>query len=911
MQPGEWLEVAFETDLLAFVREDAKRAVSAICSEHPERARLLTEHAREDMQAAYRMRVGALYASATFEDVVREAQREGLVGRHGIDDVRRDDVSRAIGRVLCAMNENPDVYYRESMPLLAEQEERIRSNFVESQAELLDRVLCYRNSISKQFYGGAPITRIESFVGIGEDVHRRGRSVTGIRTDAGTFYYKPRDCRIDMTYRQMVERWFSDFTVAADCVVGDGCGFVAQLVKAPLSDEGELHDYYANLGRLTALFCGIGGTDMHCENILPVGVKPAAVDLETMLAGMPRRRAKTGRILRSADWEVLAPQTNVDKSAILPHYLPHGGVVSPLYESAVQAQGHMPVVRGDRFSVEGFEDDYLRGFKDGYARMTGVREEVGALLSSCTGGVTRVVPYNSAFYQYVLMYLYRRKSLSSPEGQERALRKLRVPYEAGGYDVDETMVRYEAGCLLEGDIPYYCTTLDGTALCGASPDEVLHLDYFSASAKDRAMRILDGLSEPRCRQETDVIRNSLAQVALPAPKEGPEPLPGHQPEPGQIRSLVSELNEGIERFAIRSADGGMVWRSTAASMRGERSCGLPSDVADVGRYVADVLASGMFPAKHTRLMRLLGNCAQGIHRWVSVLAEEKGSYLRLAYPLGPAQGLDGILRGCNAMAAVDSPGAEEVYHDLLGMLSNKRLLVVEDPKQLEGAAWLVLALCDCEVPDERIVPLVCDGAQSVARLASALFQEDPTKCAAVGAALANASDVLGRNDFAAPALAAFKRVCSTYVKRCEGWPDESGSLRWLAPRGTAAAWIGTCALTARRHVAGGELRRRVDEALRLALGSLMREDFLWHGDQLLYGNAMAVECLLGAASELGEKRYCLRAGQILAGMLLRKGRTGAFCTNPRGLRSYFDVSYMRGSLGIGACALDWQRGVTG
>ena len=204
MQLGEWLEVAFETDLLAFVREDAKRAVSAICSEHPERARLLTEHAREDMQAAYRMRVGALYASATFEDVVREAQREGLVGRHGIDDVRRDDVSRAIGRVLCAMNENPDVYYRESMPLLAEQEERIRSNFVESQAELLDRVLCYRNSISKQFYGGAPITRIESFVGIGEDVHRRGRSVTGIRTDAGTFYYKPRDCRIDMTYRQMV-----------------------------------------------------------------------------------------------------------------------------------------------------------------------------------------------------------------------------------------------------------------------------------------------------------------------------------------------------------------------------------------------------------------------------------------------------------------------------------------------------------------------------------------------------------------------------------------------------------------------------------------------------------------------------------------------------------------------------------
>lgn len=126
------------------------------------------------------------------------------------------------------------------MPEIAE---RIRNHARESLLEFLDNVVRYRGEISDRLLGGTEISSIESLTGFGGDTHNNGRSVMGVTTNAGAFYYKPHDCAIDVLYHELVDALFSDCTIAADCVVGEGCGFVSEIVRTPLESVEGLHEY--------------------------------------------------------------------------------------------------------------------------------------------------------------------------------------------------------------------------------------------------------------------------------------------------------------------------------------------------------------------------------------------------------------------------------------------------------------------------------------------------------------------------------------------------------------------------------------------------------------------------------------------------------------------------------------------
>ena len=81
-----------------------------------------------------------------------------------------------------------------------------------------------------------------------------------VRTERGSFLYKPHSCGLDELYFRLADRWFSDITRAPKAVLGGGYGFCEFIPgQAPESPE-DLSVYFANFGGLCALFQALGSS---------------------------------------------------------------------------------------------------------------------------------------------------------------------------------------------------------------------------------------------------------------------------------------------------------------------------------------------------------------------------------------------------------------------------------------------------------------------------------------------------------------------------------------------------------------------------------------------------------------------------------------------------------------------------
>ena len=119
------------------------------------------------------------------------------------------------------------------------------------------------------------------------DLHFHRRCTIRVDAEKGSFYYKPRDCRTDVLFGQIVDRWFSDIARVPRCIPGPDYAFCQNISAAPASTEAEAGRYFRNLGGLCALFQMFGASDLHSENLIAQGVYPVLVDMETILTPQP------------------------------------------------------------------------------------------------------------------------------------------------------------------------------------------------------------------------------------------------------------------------------------------------------------------------------------------------------------------------------------------------------------------------------------------------------------------------------------------------------------------------------------------------------------------------------------------------------------------------------------------------
>ena len=927
----------------AFVREEAEEALASVLAADssavmPETGKALSEaamdgpddaaqdirpflsdEARNCLLENYFERMELIYAQCLLSEIRTKLQAIDPVGLM-LGKYKTESVTKAAESFCSEHDGQVKAYLLSAYPLLASFREHIRENYIDFFAAFFSVFREEKEKIEERFFEGKKITKILHLSTSGADIHRNGRCVIGIKTDAGTVFFKPHDCGLDELFGKIVGKWFSDATVAADVICGDGYAFVSCLRHEVVQSDKEISDYYYHFGILTALFHGLGSNDMHLENIISCGTKPACADVETILGTAVRLDGVRDELMREKRCFV----DSLMRTCILPTRVYKGPLVSPLYandasklclpeisgkaddadpERASSQTGDAKADAGKTQyrTVEGHEEEFIRGFHEGYDRMLSHRGEIKEMIDSYQNSTVRCLLKNTRFYAQIRLMMLRPEYLKDQASQEIMYNKFSAPFKDAEDKIDHDIIDYEWGCLKKGDIPYYCTTVAGTALCGEEPDMVVKEDYYQVSVRESSFRFLDRLSEEEADFEDQLIRNSFSHAPVDEPKENKEDrriadLCGGADAPVSEELILREAETiftDMKGDAILGMDGKLYWMSTAIAMESLMVCGDMVGFGEIGRFCAALLRAGISEKEARDLAeKMCGQISQDL-KGIEEHHEEFAKSNTLL-PAGLYTGFGGVLLSCAKMAEAGISGAEDLCRRVTDLVYDNAFYSCRKSTVAEGVAGMLLGLSFVPVSKKRDA---CIRACADRLLSEKLPDRAdlPYGCAGIGVALAVAAKVLGEPEYAEAAGKAFEKVKAEYSDKIGGWPEGTAKIKWMADRGPHAAGIYLAASYAEEMLGATALFAEIKE---MALGAMENEENLFRKDTLDEGNAVTVLAYLRA----GDKE---RAGTVLQAMLERKRRRGRFTVTPNGVRSAFDPSFFMGTVGIGVAALTY------
>ena len=120
------------------------------------------------------------------------------------------------------------------------------------------------------------------------DPHNGGRAVLIVTFgDGARVVYKPKDLRLDVAWRGLVERLNragAPVVLKSVCVIArDGYGWTEFIEHAGCADQNACERFFRRAGAWLALLHLFATTDMHQENMIAAGDHPVPIDLETIL----------------------------------------------------------------------------------------------------------------------------------------------------------------------------------------------------------------------------------------------------------------------------------------------------------------------------------------------------------------------------------------------------------------------------------------------------------------------------------------------------------------------------------------------------------------------------------------------------------------------------------------------------
>ena len=901
-----------DSGCLEFLIRGGEAAVAGLLSEFQGTGEILSEEAAECLVNGYYERLLILYIQSLMKEV------KDRLGKHDpvcamLGKLKEESVKQAGADFFGEVSGNIESFLHEKYPLLSEYKERIHANYLAGLREFFEAFESKKDEISEQLLSGQQLTKLLHISTGGADVHRHGRCVIGLKTDAGTVYYKPHDCGLDILYHEIVSRWFQENTIAANVVPGEGFAFVSCLRAEPVKTGEDVRKYYHNFGVLSALFHGLGSTDMHHENIMACGAEPAAVDIETLLGTAVNANEKEQALLMESQKDL---SKAMQRTCILPVRIYKGPLISPLYYNGKDT-ACLPVFKDRAFTVEGYEEDFMEGFHEGYTRMLEHRDDIRKLTEAHGDATVRCLLRNTRFYAHIRLSLYKPEYLTDKEKREKVYKMLCVPFKNFDIDEDKAVTEYEWKSLLEGDIPYYCTSVQGRDLCGEDPGQVIKPEMYTESVLQSSAEYLARLSPEEEAFEQQLIRRFFEHAPVDE-KDDKEPvtISSEAADREGIDAAVKEMFEALERDVIRCRDGSLMWLSTAVSVRALSSSGGSAMYSDVGEFCAEIVDPGQDGDIKDRAKRLAEVMCMQIKREVGIWQElegENADRFGSVMPPGLYTGLGGVLRSCSVMEKAGVAGAGGIIDSIIRLVLEKKCYRYKNVTAAEGLAGLILGL-------EATGRTNDDIKQCMSLCADRLYNEnngEPAKaktaecpdsivwppkdmpwakradsaygCAGIGEALAAAYKVTGNDIYREGAVKAFEKVLDLYDPRLNGWPDGEARIRFMADKGPHSAGI---------WLAAGHAQMCVDESGLLseirqkALESLMDEDHIYPMDTLDQGNALSVLALVKA-----DKKD--RAGRVLKAVTDRAALKGSFAVQQPGVKSAFDPSVFLGTLGVG------------
>lgn len=349
------------------------------------------------------------------------------------------------------------------VPLLRNMLDECVCRFTEFVGEIFLRVACHRDEITKLLFDGADFGSIVHMHCANTDLHFHGRSTMMIETEGGSFFYKPRDCRIDILFGGLVEKWFSGLTHVPRTIVGEGYGICETIVATPVHSMEEIEQYFENMGGLFAIAQALGSSDLHSENLIAHGTFPVVVDLETILTPFTKvfndptiyPNVPSGEVTFTDDLNA-----SLYASALLPN-LRFNDESSVLLD---EKQSNLPVLYGVKHSVRGHEQALFKGFSDTYDLCISLREELLQELELFREIPIRRVIRNTDYYAKIQKRLMAPSALQSTATQKAITQNLGNYFLRHGATHLLGIADWEELCLLEGDIPYFYVTGEWTSL---------------------------------------------------------------------------------------------------------------------------------------------------------------------------------------------------------------------------------------------------------------------------------------------------------------------------------------------------------------------------------------------------------------------------------------------------------------
>jgi lantibiotic modifying enzyme len=129
---------------------------------------------------------------------------------------------------------------------------------------------------------------------------------------------------------------------------------------------------------------------MHRDNIIPHGSIPVPIDLEAMIGGqMPGSK--------------LSPEIEMAPKHRERFSTPLYAETNPeRLEDGVDVNGFLPRLNGRMVTVEGYEDDFIHGFADGFRRMMENTEEIVSLLEQAADAPIRTAIRSFRIYPKIV-----------------------------------------------------------------------------------------------------------------------------------------------------------------------------------------------------------------------------------------------------------------------------------------------------------------------------------------------------------------------------------------------------------------------------------------------------------------------------------------------------------------------------
>lgn len=475
-------------------------------------------------------------------------------------------------------------------------------SWLRTSSELLSHLAADATVIQRELTAGEAVLPIARATPAGSDRHRGGHSVTILVAACGVrVVYKPRPLDLESRYSRLLE-WLNArepdaLALHALRVLDRGSyGWEEYAVVRPCLDAAEVERFYERAGMMLCLTYVLGGSDLHCGNLLASGEHPVIIDLEMLMCAPVRgadgaQSATTAHAERDT-WEsvlrtMLIPIRNsVDFGQGTEVYglasLPADATTSEkrwhltntdLMEKRVETtparpRGNVPSLGG----VEAHAADHAaaldRGLRSMYATIVRHRDALGAPdgpLAPFERCLVRVLMRATIVYDHIVRHSLHPSFLRNGADRSIVLERTLGPATRGG-----TQSRYWALWIAERDqleqldVPIFHHWADGTSVTSWPATEVAdvigetgyagmrarlaRLDAADLEAQAHAVRLGFGVRESRAAPPDPRLARGLAAA-------------------GSLDALTAELAleeaeiiaRALDRRAVESRNDGPAW----------------------------------------------------------------------------------------------------------------------------------------------------------------------------------------------------------------------------------------------------------------------------------------------------------------------------------------------------------------